>query len=59
MERRITKTEMMATIRACWLDSGYSNRSQTRLLREMDMRFILYHKECAQILMITITNTEI
>ena len=59
MERRITKTEMMATIRACWLDSGYSNRSQTRLLREMDMRFILYHKECTQILMITITNTEI
>ena len=54
MERRITKTEMMATIRACWLDSGYSNRSQTRLLREMDIRFILYHRECAQILIITI-----
>ena len=45
MERRITKTEMMATIRACWLDSGYSNRSQTRLLREMDIRLILYQKK--------------
>ena len=34
MERRMTKTEMIATIRACWLDSGYSKRSQTRLQRE-------------------------
>ena len=31
MERRMTKTEMIATMRACWLDSGYSKRSQTRL----------------------------
>ena len=34
MERRMTKTEMIATMRACWLDSGYSKRSQTRLQRE-------------------------
>ena len=33
----MTKTEMIATIRACWLDSGYSKRSQTRLQREQDV----------------------